>query len=108
MGTRNQVVVSGRLIERQPLRYTPAGVEVIEFKLLHESMQSEAGGKRLVQCEFVCICLGKQAVSLTSVTEGTGIALKGFFAAKSQRWKTSLVLHVTDWKKAPDAESPVT
>jgi len=108
VGTRNQVVVSGRLIERQPLRYTPAGVAVIEFKLKHESMQAEAGGERLVQCEFTCICLGKQAVPLAAVVEGAGIAIKGFLAARSQRWKTSLILHVADWKIAPEAETPVT
>ncbi|MBV8465519.1 MAG: primosomal replication protein N [Burkholderiales bacterium] len=104
---RNQVVASGRLIENQPLRYTPAGIAVIEFKLEHESTQSEAGSERKVQCEIACICLGKEAAKLAALKDGTGITVKGFLAARSQRWKHNLILHITDWKLAPDAETPV-
>lgn len=105
---RNQVVASGRLIERQPVRYTPAGIAVVEFKLQHESTQSEAGGQRQVQCEIACVCMGKEATRLAAVVEGTGITVKGFLAARSQRWKHNLVLHIADWKITPDAETPVT
>jgi len=107
VGARNQIVVSGRLVERQPLRYTPAGTPVVEFRIQHESTQEEAGGERLVQCEFICICLGKEAAVLAKVAEGCEIAIRGFLAARSQRWKNSLVLHVADWKYASDAENPV-
>jgi primosomal replication protein N len=107
VGARNQVVASGKLIERQTVRYTPTGVAVVEFKLQHESTQSEAGGKRQVQCEIACICMGKDAMRLSAIADGTEIIVKGFLAARSQRWKNNLVLHTVDWKIAPDAETPV-
>ena len=107
MGTRNQIVASGRLTDVDALRYTPAGIPAVEFRLVHESTQKEAGGERKVQCEFNCICLGKQASSLAALAAETEIVVKGFLAAKSQRWKSNLVLHVVDWKMAPIAEPPV-
>ena len=42
----NRVELSGRLLELGALRYTPAGVAAVEFRLGHESEQDEAGGKR--------------------------------------------------------------
>jgi len=43
---RNRVELSGRLLELGALRYTPAGLAALEFKLAHESEQDEAGAKR--------------------------------------------------------------
>ena len=42
----NQFVLSGKLIELDALRYTPAGIPVVNFRLSHESEQIEAGAKR--------------------------------------------------------------
>lgn len=108
MGTRNQVVASGCLVERQALRYTPAGIPVVEFRLRHESEQLEAGAKRKVQCEIACLCMGKEATSMAALREGAEILVKGFFAARSQRYPAHLVLHVTQWKAAPSNDPPVT
>jgi primosomal replication protein N len=107
LGTRNQVVASGCLIERQVLRYTPAGIPVVEFSLQHESTQLEAGLERKVQCEVVCICMGKEAITLAALSEGVELLVKGFFAARHQRHKSKLVLHVTHWKHLPGTPTPV-
>ena len=42
----NRVRLNGRLIERDALRQTPAGIDVIAFRMLHESTRAEAGGMR--------------------------------------------------------------
>ncbi|WP_269533799.1 primosomal replication protein N [Chitinimonas sp. BJYL2] len=97
---RNQVVAHGQLLELQPLRYTPAGIPVVEFRLMHESTQQEGGSDRQVQCEMPCVCLGESARSLASLPEGTEVLVKGFLAGRSQRYKHSLVLHINDWKRA--------
>ncbi|QNM97715.1 primosomal replication protein N [Chitinimonas koreensis] len=100
MSARNQVVAHGKLFEVGALRYTPAGIPAVEFRLMHESTQLEAGVERKVQCEMPCICLGKQAETLARLAADAEIVVKGFLAARSQRYRHSLVLHVTDWKRA--------
>ncbi|MFC4158483.1 primosomal replication protein N [Chitinimonas lacunae] len=95
MSERNQVVVSGRLIEVAPVRYTPAGIPAIEFKIAHESQQLEAGIERQVRCEIPCVCLGEPATAIAKYAVDEEIVVKGFFAARSRRWLSSLVLHVT-------------
>ena len=99
MSARNQVVVTGRLLEVEALRYTPAGVPVLEFRLSHHSSQQEVGFVRHVECEIVCIFLGEQAKTLAVLGSEVEIVVKGFLAARSQRYKHSLVLHINDWKR---------
>jgi primosomal replication protein N len=96
----NTVVAGGTLIDKQALRHTPAGVPVLEFGLLHESVQQEAGAKRQVHCEVPCICIGKLASDLARLADGDALTVKGFMAARSRRWPQRLVLHVTAYRVA--------
>ncbi|MDO9243661.1 MAG: primosomal replication protein N, partial [Rhodocyclaceae bacterium] len=75
-------------------RYTPAGVPVIEFRVVHASEQSEAGTSRNVECELACVALGPTALLLKEASPGTGLTVSGFLAAKSLKQKMP-VLHVT-------------
>jgi len=77
------------------LRYTPAGVAAVEFKLAHESQQDEAGGRRTIQAEVVAIAFETQARLIASAKLGMNLKLQGFLGAKSKRSKR-LVLHVTN------------
>jgi primosomal replication protein N len=77
------------------LRYTPAGVPAIEFRLGHESEQIEAEKPRRVECEMACIALGSKALLLKDAAPGAGLELTGFLAAKSVKSR-SPVLHVTN------------
>ncbi|SFZ79213.1 primosomal replication protein N [Chitinimonas taiwanensis] len=99
MNARNQVVVTGRLLDVEPLRYTPAGIPALEFRLVHDSSQPEAGVSRQVQCEIACVCLGDKAKTLAVLGTDVEIVVKGFLAARNQRYKHSLVLHISDWKR---------
>lgn len=76
------------------LRYTPAGVPVIEFRVVHASEQSEAGTSRNVECELACVALGPTALLLKEASPGTAFTVSGFLAAKSLKQKMP-VLHVT-------------
>jgi primosomal replication protein N len=67
----------------------------VEFKLRHESEQSEAGNLRKVEAEIAGIAFDAQARLLAGTTLNTGLKLQGFLAAKSKRSK-KLVLHVTE------------
>jgi len=86
--------LSGRLLELGALRYTPAGVAALEFKLAHESEQDEAGARRQVRAELSAIAFDTQAKLLTGRALGTPLRVEGFLGAKSKRSRR-LVLHVT-------------
>ena len=82
------------MVELGALRYTPAGVAALEFKLAHESEQAEAGSPRQVHAELSAVAFDTQAKLLTGRALGTPLRVEGFLGAKSKRSKR-LVLHVT-------------
>ena len=90
----NRTELTGRLLERGNLRYTPAGVPVIEFRISHASEQIEATLARQVECEIACVALGATALLLRDAPPGSEIAASGFLASRSLKQKTP-VLHVT-------------
>ena len=91
----NCVELAGILIERKPLRYTPAGVPVIECVVSHQSEQLEAGISRHVECEVSVIALGEAARWIQGAVLGTKLCLTGFLAARSKNSKQPR-LHVTE------------
>jgi primosomal replication protein N len=88
----NRVVVSGKLVELDTLRHTPAGVSVVKFRLQHDSSQSEAGGERKVSCEIAAVAFEREAKLLTAAKLGSNLKVTGFLAARS-RASRALVLH---------------
>lgn len=76
------------------LRQTPAGIEVIAFRMLHESKATEAGGLREVRAEVDAVAFEGQARLLAGCTLDAALAVEGFLCARSRRSKR-LVLHVT-------------
>jgi primosomal replication protein N len=92
-GAANLTRLSGRLLERGVLRYTPAGIPAIDFRLGHESEQVEAGAPRKVECEMSCVALGSIATQLAQCGSGSQIDVSGFLAARSLKNRAS-VLHV--------------
>ena len=83
------------MLELGALRYTPAGVAAVEFRLGHESEQSEAGSLRTIQAEVSAIAFETQAKLLAGRPLGSPVRVEGFLGAKSKRSKR-LVLHVTN------------
>ena len=81
-------------MELGALRYTPAGMPAVEFRLAHESEQDEAGGKRKVQAELGAVAFDAQARLMAGAKLGVQARFEGFLAAKSKR-SQRLVLHVT-------------
>jgi len=89
----NELTLTGRLIERDALRHTPAGIALVNFRLAHESEQTEAGTARKVLAEVVCLAVENEARLVAAVPLGTGVKVSGFVAAKGRSAK-QLVLHV--------------
>jgi primosomal replication protein N len=92
-GAANLTRLAGRLLEPGALRYTPAGIPAIDFRLGHESEQVEAGQPRKVECEMSCVALGSIATQLAQAHAASQIDVSGFLAARSLKNRAS-VLHV--------------
>jgi primosomal replication protein N len=89
----NRLVISGQLTELDSMRYTPAGLERIEMKIRHASMQQEAGTQRQVHCEISALALGKAARQAARLQIGQQVTAEGFLAQRSLR-STQLVMHI--------------
>jgi primosomal replication protein N len=91
----NEVALSGELTAVEPLRYTPAGIPLLNFRLLHRSQQAEAGRKRQVECEVSGVAMAEVAVALSQLKPGQTARVKGFLNRRG-RMGTQLVLHATE------------
>lgn len=80
------------MIQVATLRYTPAGLPILEMVLKHQSYQQEAGAQRLVESEVNAKLLGKDAQEWQHA-EGSIVEVTGFLAQKSLR-NPRLVLHI--------------
>lgn len=87
-------MLTGNLIELDALRYTPAGIPVVNFRLSHTSEQIEAGAKRAVQCEVAGLAFEREARLMAAARPGMQVKVTGFLAGKSRESK-QLVLHAT-------------
>jgi len=88
----NQTIICGKIIKLGILRYTPAGIAVIEFTVSHVSRQIEAGAARQIMCEIIAIALGQLALTVAELTVDSKVKLMGFLNSKS-RMDQRLVLH---------------
>ena len=101
-GPANKVEISGVITELKALRYTPAGLPVVEFRLKHESERAEAGATRKVNAEIEAVAFDAQARLLAAGTGGNPpralgqpLKVEGFLCAKSRQSRKP-VLHVTN------------
>ena len=90
----NAVSLRGTLAALEPLRHTPAGLPLLEFRLAHRSTQIEAGFKRQVECDVMCVAMGEAAKALAKLRDGAAILVTGFLNRKN-RMSPQLVLHAT-------------
>jgi primosomal replication protein N len=82
---------------REPLRYTPGGIPVIDAVFAHESVQHEAGHDRQVEFDLAARFAGEQAERAARLPLGVQIQAQGFLAPRRKGSK-SLRLHVTRFK----------
>ena len=92
--TSNRLTLDATIAQREPLRYTPAGIPALDCTLRHASRQAEAGGERIVECELYAVAFAEVAEALVTMPEGEPLRCEGFLA---RRWRTgtSLAMHIT-------------
>lgn len=76
----NKLVLNGQVINITPLRYTPAGVPVVEFDLDHESEVMESDIVRLLKFEMVVMLMGDMALMNKHLKLGQAVEVEGFMA----------------------------
>ena len=101
----NRVRLIATLIEREAIRYTPAGVPIVALKLAHQSVQTEAGVDRSVEFEMSAFAADRIALRLDRVPLGSSLRLDGFLAARRRNTK-ALLLHLTEFELNISAEQP--
>ena len=76
----NRLDVQGQVFELSPLRYTPAGVAVLEFTLSHESEVIEAGQPRRLAFMLAVVAMGDIAQMALTTGLGRTVRVQGFLA----------------------------
>ncbi|PKO91732.1 MAG: primosomal replication protein N [Betaproteobacteria bacterium HGW-Betaproteobacteria-1] len=89
----NKLVLSGEVVQIEPLRYTPAGLPLLSFAVRHVSEQIEAGIRRKVECEMAVVAIGDIAKQAQGIQLTSQVKLAGFIAKRSLK-STQLVLHL--------------
>ena len=92
----NQVELTGAVIEREALRFTPAGIAILAFRVRHESTQTEAKMARQVEFEIDAMAAGATAQRMDALRPGQRVRLQGFLCTRS-RLSTRIVLHVNQF-----------
>ena len=85
------------------MRYSPAGIPILDFRLAHASTQLEAGEYRLIEIELRCLAIGEIASRLNQARLDR-YRFSGFLARRTRNSK-STVFHVTGFELEEDIES---
>lgn len=93
----NQTILSARIAEAKPLRYTPAGLPAVDLTLEHESEALEAGNRRQVKVAIRAVAFGTDAETLARQAIGSGLRFTGFLAAA--RNGKHPVLHIQSFQQ---------
>jgi primosomal replication protein N len=90
----NRLTLDATLVQRDDLRYTPAGIAAIDCTLSHTSMQAEAGGERKVECELHAVAFSDVAQRLSRMSPGSELRCEGFIARR-YRTGVTVAMHIT-------------
>lgn len=93
----NFLRLSGSITQEEPLRYTPAGVAILQVWLTHCSEQQQAGIARKTDCAIQAVLTGQDAKKSTGQLVGKQIEAEGFLAKRSVL-NSRLVFHIQQFK----------
>ena len=89
----NRLEFCGEVTKVSELRYTPAGIPILEFSLHHSSQQNEGGMARKVECEITAVVIGVLAERTKELFVGSAVKAVGFLARRSLNSR-QLILHI--------------
>jgi primosomal replication protein N len=100
---QNRLTITAILAAKEPLRYSPAGVPILNCRLVHQSEQIEAGLPRSVTCEIPAVAVGDIAAKLEMKQPETEWQFTGFLATR-RRFETA-ELHIVEFMETTRAGS---
>ncbi|MBI2318914.1 MAG: primosomal replication protein N [Betaproteobacteria bacterium] len=92
MAADNLIVLSGRIVEADVPRRTPAGIPILKFRLAHESTQDELGTPRKVSCEIAAVAFDREARLVSAAPLGSAMTVTGFIDRKGHSSR-QVILH---------------
>jgi primosomal replication protein N len=93
----NRVRLRATLAARGDLRYTPAGVPVLQAALRYAGAVVEAGIERQLDFELDAVAVGEGGQRLASQALGSELDIDGFIAPGSRKSRR-LILHINEFK----------
>jgi len=90
----NRLELVARIDSISILRYSPVGVPVLDFMLLHESKVVEANEPRKIQLEMKSIAIGTLAERVQAFDLGSVWLFDGFLG--SSKNKKSVIFHIQE------------
>ena len=100
----NRLILTASVVERDALRYTPAGIPALNLKLEHISSMVEAGQVREVRAAVKAVALGSNAERLIRQDVGSAYRFTGFLA--TPRSGKQLVFHIQEFLPDPSPLTP--
>ncbi|NDP47298.1 MAG: primosomal replication protein N [Sulfuriferula multivorans] len=88
----NRLVISGALIQVDPVRFSPAGVPIAEGVIQHSSSQAVATQVRQVECELTIQASGSLAQQLAQLVTGTQVKLEGALNRRSVKSRQLILI----------------
>lgn len=92
----NQLKLVARVVEKNALRYTPAGIPIASATLVHSSTALEVNLARQVEFEIFALAAGEISQRFAEIGLDELMEFTGFLARKNRNSK-SLVFHVTEF-----------
>jgi primosomal replication protein N len=93
----NRLQLQAVVVQVQNLRYTPAGIPVLNLVLEHESQQTEMDTPRTVQLQIRAVAFGALAERLQKQALNEMVAFDGFLA--NARNGKGVVFHIQAFSK---------
>jgi primosomal replication protein N len=90
----NRLLLSARLVERQALRYTPAGLPALDVLLQHDSEVLHEGQARKVSVELKARAMGSVVKPVAALALGEPAQFAGFIG--SMRNGRGVVFHILE------------
>ncbi|MBS0449175.1 MAG: primosomal replication protein N [Proteobacteria bacterium] len=90
----NRMVLTAQLVQRDAMRYTPAGLPAIDLSLKHESEVVQDSQPRKVSFEIKARAIGAITQRVAALAIGSSYGFAGFLG--SQRNGRGIVFHITE------------
>ncbi len=90
----NRLVLTAQLVQRNALRYTPAGLPALDLSLKHESQVTQDSQPRQVSIEIKARAIGEITQRVAGLAIGSTHGFAGFLG--SQRNGRGVVFHITE------------